>query len=141
MVFVELANVITPAAAVREYGQPLAEDVSHAELTAAYPDASIIVAPDFSEVIAEIKPGKAVVALITRSKPHFHDRTHEIYAALKGTAVLVRQGQGLFVTSTNHHAIPCGAIHHMIALEQPTWICVTSDPPWSKNDHYIVELA
>lgn len=34
IVFVELANVTTPATAVTEYGQPFVDDVAHAELVA-----------------------------------------------------------------------------------------------------------
>lgn len=145
-----------------------------------YPEAKRIVAntahgtveldhgyPLAQELIAELEPGR-VVAVIERSKPHFHLWITERYSIIKGTLALIVDGalKALLAESAEERlklwrrpdrffdleemGIPknCGIgtsqyiepleVHHAIAIGEPAVVEVRSTPAWSPEDHFEV---
>jgi mannose-6-phosphate isomerase-like protein (cupin superfamily) len=85
--------------------------------------------------------GVAIIEL-RRSRPHRHIRTSEQYVLLSGI-VDVHHGE----TTTrlaqfgDDCTIPEGVIHWASAVgDAPAILAVYSTPPWTKDDHHLVEL-
>jgi mannose-6-phosphate isomerase-like protein (cupin superfamily) len=108
-----------------------------AELVRTYPGCRVIVGEDKREMIAEITPGRAV-AVIERSQPHFHGKMREIYRVLRGTLYVACGGQGHVLREGETLSIEPGLIHYARAANEPAWIEVASEPPWSAEDHHVV---
>lgn len=91
---------------------------------------------------ADDLPYGIILAEITESKPHWHDRTRECYTLLRGrlevfvgdqTVVLERFG--------DHVVIPPGVPHWARAIGgggQPAMVTVASQPAWTEADHHLV---
>jgi mannose-6-phosphate isomerase-like protein (cupin superfamily) len=107
------------------------------ELRHAYPGAHIVITPDGGELIAEIRPGFAV-AVIERSRQHFHRKTAETYRGLKGVLHVVIGCKGHVLQAGESVAIEPGTVHFSQAPAEPAWIEVFSKPAWTGADHLIV---
>ncbi len=105
------------------------------ELLEQYPDATIVVAENRTEVIAELERGRAV-AVIEASQPHFHAEMTETYRSLKGRLHVACAGTGYVLEPDQTLTILPGQVHHARATDEPAWIEVQSDPPWSPDDHF-----
>ncbi len=91
------------------------------------------------EIVCEIEPTSAhrdystAVAVIDRSKPHYHQHITEDYKVLKGTLVL-HIGKKVFTLHAGESTvIKPGNIH--FAEGDETWIITTAHPGWTKEDH------
>lgn len=84
--------------------------------------------------------GVALVEL-RRSRPHRHERTMEQYVLLSGSAV-VRVGSVVkpLVRFGDWITIPASVEHWAEAIgDDPVIPAIYSTPPWSKEDHHLVE--
>lgn len=107
------------------------------ELINCYPGARVIVAEDNREMVAEVYDGLAVV-VIERSAPHFHSNITETYRALRGTLCVACGGHGLVLREGESITVEPGMIHFARAADEPAWIEVKSEAPWSEDDHFIL---
>lgn len=112
------------------------EDI-RARLFSSYPGCRVKAAEDKQELVAEIRD-RFAVAVIERSRPHFHLRTREIYRALKGTLLVACGGRGHVLREGESLAIEPGLVHHARAVGDPAWIEVVSEPEWSEDDHFVM---
>jgi len=88
-------------------------------------------------MVAEITPQRAV-AIVERSLQHFHHRTTEIYRVLRGTLYVACGGQGYVLGPGETITIRPGQIHFARGSDEPAWIEVLSEPPWTPDDHLIL---
>ena len=108
-----------------------------AELARTYLGCRVKVTDDKQEMVAEIRDGFAV-AVIERSKPHFHGTMREIYRVLRGVLYVACGGQGHVLREGESLTIEPGLIHCAKAAGEPAWIEVESEPPWSQEDHHVL---
>jgi mannose-6-phosphate isomerase-like protein (cupin superfamily) len=96
------------------------------------------------ELIAEIEPGLAI-AVIDRSRPHFHLHSSETYTVLEGKLglsvggkVVVLEAEG--TTRGGSFVIPPLMVHSAVTMSGrgPAVVEVRSDPPWDRLDHFEV---
>jgi mannose-6-phosphate isomerase-like protein (cupin superfamily) len=106
------------------------------ELLREYPGANIQ-APNSTEIVAEIAPGRAV-AVIERSAPHFHRRMTEVYRGMRGTLYVACGGRGHVLGPGESLTIEPGNIHFARGVDGVAWIEVQSNPPWTPDDHLIL---
>lgn len=84
------------------------------------------------------------VALVElrRSRPHRHERTVERYVLLSGVAD-VHRGETAVIRLEQFGddiTIPASVVHWAEAVgDTPAILAVYSTPPWSKEDHHLVE--
>lgn len=102
-----------------------------------YPGCHIKISEDKREMVAEISKGFAV-AVIKQSQPHLHLKMKEIYRVLQGTLYVASDSNGHVLRKGDSIMIEPGQIHHARAADEPVWIEVESDPPWSPGDHFIL---
>ncbi len=78
-------------------------------------------------------------AEVRESKKHFHKITHEIYIVVRGTGKLIvgddeeiklEEGMVLYIPPGKPHKVQDGA---------PLKLYVVSVPPWSEDDHYLID--
>ena len=112
-------------------------ETTREELMKSYPGCRVKISDDKREMVAEISDDFAV-AVIDRSQPHFHLRTRETYRVLRGTLYVARAGVGHVLNKDETITIEPGTIHYGRAADKPVWIEVTSSPPWSSEDHFII---
>lgn len=115
------------------------------ELKSTYPGKRIVLNDrnQCTEILCEVEPSSAhptfskAIAVVDKTKPHFHNLTTETYEVIKGTLTLSIDGisremkVGDTVTIT-----PC-QVHEATGNE--TWISCISKPGWKQSDHHIVE--
>lgn len=104
-----------------------------------YPDAPVtIVSPQ--EVIAELGGGRAVAAIgAGGSDAHFHRETTESYKILDGELAVIVAGEVEVLGPGDACVIPICVVHKAQSLRGPWSIVeVTSEPEWSKADHFLV---
>jgi mannose-6-phosphate isomerase-like protein (cupin superfamily) len=92
------------------------------------------------ELVAELKDGMAI-AVIDRSRPHFHLRTGETYGIIRGRLGLVMAGKVAVLDGNPIHSadVPPGVVHQAMSLNrEPAVVQVLSDPAWTKEDHFEV---
>ena len=108
------------------------------ELLKLYPESHVKVADDNREMVAEIT-GEFAVAVIDRSQAHFHLKTKEVYEVLRGGTLYVAcGGSGHVLRKGDKVTIEPGQIHFARAVGEPVWIGVTTVPPWSADDHFVL---
>lgn len=112
-------------------------ELTKKELMQSYPGCRIAISDDGREMVAEISDGYAI-AVIDRSEPHFHLRTRETYRVLRGTLHVGNAGMGHVLTEGETITIEPRGIHHARAVGTPAWVEVTSVPPWSQKDHFVL---
>jgi mannose-6-phosphate isomerase-like protein (cupin superfamily) len=109
-----------------------------------YPCANVV--ETRGETILEIDPENGVaLAVIFRSKPHFHLETHELYLVVEGKLALITGGGVTVLEPETEGMMPSCRIHpkhvhQAISLQEdkPAVVKVKSDPPWSPKDHFEV---
>ena len=102
-----------------------------------YPGCRVKISDDSREIVAEISDNFAV-AVIDRSQPHFHLTMRETYRVLRGTLYVAYAGVGHVLDEGETFTIDPGGIHYARAAGKPAWIEVTSEPPWSPEDHFVL---
>ena len=116
---------------------PIDSESTRRELMQAYPGCRVKIADDSREMVAEVSDGFAV-AVIDRSQPHFHLRMRETYRVLRGTLYVAYAGVGHVLNEGESITIEPRGIHYARAAGTPAWIEVTSVPPWSLEDHFVL---
>jgi len=116
---------------------PMDTESTRKELMQAYPGCHVKIADDSCEIVAEVSDGFAI-AVIDRSQPHFHLRMRETYRVLRGTLYVAYAGRGHVLNEGEIITIEPGGIHYARAAAAPAWIEVTSVPPWSQDDHFVL---
>lgn len=114
------------------------------ELREKYPGKKIVMnKPDNpTEIICEIEPPGAkanqsvAVAVIDETIEHYHRETMETYEVLKGELKINKDGVETVLREGETIVIHPGERHK--AEGHGTWIKVTSTPPWSDADHFVV---
>lgn len=133
-----------------------------AQLAKMYPGKKIIRIPERNpqEVIVEIFKApddsfSIAVAIVIKSKPHYHEKTHETYRVLKGTVRLQNgtregkiMGQHLRPNRSLASIHDCylgrgfevifpGRHHCAWAIGRPATVLVTASPAWTPDDHHL----
>ena len=96
-----------------------------------------------AEIICEIDPAvnhlerSVAIAVIDRSKPHYHRKATETYKVIRGELVLVINSQEHKLKEGDNLTIKPEDIHYAIGNE--TWVEVYSSPGWSLKDHVLVD--
>lgn len=111
------------------------------KLTLKYPGKKIIVGNDneFAEIIVEIEPTKdhpeksLALAIVGRSKPHYHKISTEIYEVLKGELTLHVDGKEYVLKPGEKMTILPAQVHS--AEGEEAWFLTHSTPGWTIEDH------
>ena len=115
------------------------------ELSQRYPGKKIIKNEEESptEILCEIDPtsdhpGRDVaIAVIDRSKPHYHKKTREIYEVTKGSLIVNKNGIDFHLKEGEKLVIEPGEVHFAVGDE--TWITTYSEPGWTMEDHILID--
>lgn len=92
------------------------------------------------ELVKEGPVGIAVVE-INESKLHYHKKTVEIYYVLDGEGILIIDEEKVLIEKNHLVYIEPLRKHKVKRIGKNLMILVISFPPWSKNDHYLVEKS
>ena len=96
-----------------------------------------------SEIVCETKPATApgekgvAVAVIDRSKPHYHKTTVETYKVISGILIVYVNGQPHKLETGEKLVVLPGGVHYATGKE--TWVEVVSEPGWTSTDHFPAE--
>ena len=115
------------------------------ELHAQYPGKQVILDPtdNPTEIICEIKPSSdhpeksVALAIVGKSKPHYHKKTTEIYEAQKGILTVYVNGKRHVLNEGEKITIEKNTIHYVEGDE--AWFLTYSEPGWTFEDHIVVE--
>ncbi|AKM79766.1 MAG: Cupin 2 conserved barrel domain protein [Candidatus Beckwithbacteria bacterium GW2011_GWB1_47_15] len=115
------------------------------ELKAKYPGKAIILNPEDSptEIIVEIEPTKdhlersLALAVVGKSKPHYHKTTTEVYEVVKGELTLFIDGKKHVLKQGEKMTIKPGSVHS--AEGDEAWFYTYSTPGWTFADHILTE--
>ena len=79
-------------------------------------------------------PEKSVaLAIVGRSKPHFHKKSTEIYEVVKGVLVVYKNGKKYTLKEKEKITIEPNIVHYVEATE--AWFLTYSNPGWTFEDH------
>lgn len=109
-----------------------------------YPGKKIIknIDQSSSEIMCEIEPSSehpdysVAIAIIDKSKPHYHKKTKEVYKIIKGKLKIIKNKKVYNLKEGDGLEVNVGDIHSAIGNE--TWVEVTSNPGWNFKDHILV---
>lgn len=115
-----------------------------AELEKKYPGKNIIVDEDggYSEIIVELEPAKdhpdhsLALAIVGKSKPHYHKISTEIYEITKGVLTLFVDGKKFVLKQGEKMTIKPGQVH--FAAGEDVWFLTYSSPGWSTEDAFVI---
>jgi mannose-6-phosphate isomerase-like protein (cupin superfamily) len=115
------------------------------ELEEKYPGKTVVVNEDgdYCEVICEMKPASKgskksiAVAVVGKSKPHFHKKTTETYQVIKGALIVYLDGKAKRLKKGEKLEIRPGITHWAEGNE--VWFKTYSTPAWTSEDHYLVK--
>lgn len=115
------------------------------ELLQRYPGKKIIKNDEENptEILCEVDPAEngldagMAIAVIDKSKRHYHKKSREIYEVIRGKLIINKDGQDLHLKETERLTIEPGEIHFAVGNE--TWVKVYSEPGWAPEDHILVE--
>lgn len=114
------------------------------ELKEKYPSKRIILNPpeNPNEIICEIDPASehpqksAALAIVGKSKPHYHKKSKEIYEVVKGTLFVYKNGKRYTLKEKEKITIEPNIIHY--AEGDEVWFLTYSKPGWTFKDHIVV---
>lgn len=114
------------------------------ELKEKHPGKNIILDPpkDPSEIICEIDPTSkhpeksVALAIVGKSKPHYHKKSTEIYEAVKGVLSVYKNGKKYILKEKQKITIEPNVIHY--AEGDDAWFLTHSSPGWTFEDHILV---
>lgn len=107
-----------------------------------YPGKKIILDPldNPSEIICEIDPTanhpekSVALAIVGRSKPHYHKKSTEIYEAVKGVLTVYKNGEKYILKEKERITIEPNVVHY--AEGDEVWFLTYSNPGWTVEDHF-----
>lgn len=114
------------------------------QLKVKYPGKKIIANPEDNptEIIVEIKPTKdhpeksLALAVVGKSKLHYHKKSTEVYETVKGRLKLYIDGKKYVLEKGEKMTIKPGQIHY--AEGDEVWFLTHSKPGWTFEDHVLV---
>lgn len=114
------------------------------EIKRKYPGKTIILDPQDNptEIICEIDPTSehpersVALAVVSRSKPHYHKKSREIYEAIKGLLTVYKNGQEFVLKEGEKITITPNEVHYVEGDE--SWFMTYSEPGWSLEDHIVI---
>lgn len=114
------------------------------ELEKKYPGKNIIVddGVGYSEIIVELEPTKdhsdhsLALAIVGKSKPHYHKISTEIYEVTKGVLTLFVDGKKFVLKQGEKMTITPGQVHN--AQGEDVWFLTYSSPGWSAEDAFVI---
>ncbi len=115
-----------------------------ASLRHEFPGRNIVCIPpeEPKEIIVELdrdESSSQAVALIKRSEPHVHHRITERYEVLSGRLILTTSFGITSLAPGDTYIINPESVHHAESGDGSfTRVRVTSNPPWSPDDHILV---
>ncbi len=115
------------------------------ELKVKYPDKNVVFNPpnNPTEIIVEIKPTKdhpeksLALAIVGKSKPHYHKKTTEIYEVARGELTLEIEGKRHILKKGEKITIKPNTVHS--AEGDECWFLTHSKPGWTFEDHIVVK--
>ncbi len=115
------------------------------ELSAKYPGKKVIFDPpeNPTEIICEIDPTSdhpeksIALAIVSRSKPHYHKKSTEIYEAVKGVLTIYKDEGKHTLHEGEKITIEPNIVHYVEGDE--VWFLTYSKPGWTLEDHIVVE--
>ena len=115
------------------------------EIKKQYPGKTIILDPqdDPTEIICEIDPTadhpekSIALAVVGRSKPHYHKTSTEIYETIKGVLIVYKSGKKYTLREGEKLTIKAGEPHNVEGEE--AWFLTYSKPGWRFEDHILVK--
>jgi mannose-6-phosphate isomerase-like protein (cupin superfamily) len=108
-----------------------------------FPHRNIVCIPpeEPEEIIVELDraPSRGTaLALIRRSKLHMHYRTTETYIVENGTLILFVGGERRVLRPGDRFIITPNRLHHAVSEDGKfARVLITSEPPWSSEDHVL----
>lgn len=116
-----------------------------AEIEKQYPDKKIIYDPQDNpnEIICEIDPTEKhpeksiALAVVGKSKLHYHKISTEIYEAIKGKLTVIINGKKHVLKEGEKITIKPNEIHSAEGNE--AWFLTHSKPGWKFEDHIVAE--
>ena len=116
------------------------------ELNVKYPGKNVVVEDDgeYQEIVVELEPTadnpekSLALAVVGKSKPHYHNKTIEIYEAIRGRLTVNIEGKDHVLNEGERITIEPGKVHY--AQGEETWFNTHSTPGWSPDDHIFVGL-
>jgi len=115
------------------------------ELKSAYPGKEIIEdyseSDGFAEVIVELEPTSehpeksVALAVVGKSKPHYHKHSTEIYEAQKGQIIVYLDDEKHILQPGEKLTVPPRVIHY--AEGDEAWFLTYSSPGWTFEDHIL----
>ena len=117
------------------------------ELRIAYPGKEIIEdysddPKEFAEIIVEIEPSSQhpekslALAVVGKSRPHYHQNSTEIYEAQKGNLTVYVDGVKHVLQPGEKLTVKPGKVHYAEGVE--AWFLTYSSPGWTEEDHIVV---
>lgn len=115
------------------------------ELKVKYPDKKIVCDPEDypTEIIVEIEPTSdhpkrsLALAVVGKSKPHYHKKSTEIYEAVFGKLTVYVEGKKYELKKGEKVKIKPGKVHCVVGEE--AWFLTHSKPGWTLKDHILKE--
>lgn len=118
-----------------------------AELRDKYPDRAVIQDPPGTaapgEVIVELEPTSnhpdrsLALAVVGRSRPHYHKRSTEVYEAVRGELTVYLDSKKTILKPGESLTIEPGVVHS--AEGEEAWFLTHSTPGWTFDDHVLAE--
>ena len=117
------------------------------EIKKKYPGKAIILDPkdNPTEIVCEIEPTtdhpekSIAIAVVGRSKPHYHKNSTEIYEAVKGELTVYKSGKKYVLKEGERLTIETGEVHNVEGDE--AWFMTYSAPGWRLDDHIVVDSS
>lgn len=115
------------------------------ELYTKYPGKEIVLDPSENptEIICELEPTSdhpersTALAIVGKSKPHYHKKSTEIYEAVKGTLTVYKGGKKFMLNEGEKITIEPNIVHYVEGDE--AWFLTYSTPGWTFEDHIVVD--
>ncbi len=95
-----------------------------------------------TEIICEIDPTSehpdhnVAIVVLDKSKPHYHEKSTEIYEVLQGKLMVNKNGKE-FILNIGEEIVINPTEKHF-ARGNETWFKVTSTPGWTLEDHILI---
>ena len=116
------------------------------ELLATYPGKDVIEdysndSEGFAEIIVEIDPTSehpersVALAVVGKSRPHYHKNSTEIYEAQKGVLTVYLDGFKHILQPGEKLTVLPGVVHY--AEGDESWFLTYSSPGWTFEDHIL----
>ncbi len=110
-----------------------------------YPGKEVILDPpeNPTEIICELAPTSdhaersIALAIVGKSKPHYHKKSTEIYEAVKGTLTVYKGGKKFVLHEGEKLTIEPHITHYVEGDE--AWFLTYSKPGWTFEGHIVVE--